>query len=132
LANVPRQVFSANAVQAIGAAAQIEAGALELTFRDTGAVDLAITQFARSQNISRDAARRAILDSIEVDRQAIGGASAEVGTVFAALSRFVETPGQTLIIKLTPRAKVPALQLIQLLKTDQLIALAQFRIEVST
>jgi hypothetical protein len=132
LANVPRQVFSANAVQAIGAAAQIEAGALELTFRDTGAVDLAITQFARSQNISRDAARRAILDSIEVDRQAIGGASAEVGTVFAALSRFVETPGQTLIIKLTPRAKVPALQLVQLLKTDQLIALAQFRIEAST
>ena len=132
LANVPRQVFSANAVQAIGAAAQIEAGALELTFRDTGAVDLAITQFARSQNISRDAARRAILDSIEVDRQAIGGASAEVGTVFAALSRFVETPGQTLIIKLTPRAKVPALQLVQLLMTDQLIALAQFRIEAST
>jgi hypothetical protein len=132
LANVPRQVFSANAAQAIGAAAQIEAGALELIFRDTGAVDLAITQFARSQKSSRDAARRAILDSIEADREAIGGASAEVGAVFAALSRFVETPGQTLIIKLTPRAKVPALQLIQLLKTDQLIALAQFRIEVST
>jgi hypothetical protein len=49
-----------------------------------------------------------------------------------ALVSFVETPGQTLIIKLTPRAKVPAMQLIQLLKTDSLIALAQFRIEAST
>ncbi len=49
-----------------------------------------------------------------------------------ALARFLESPGQTLIIKLTPRAKVPALQLIQLLKTDPLIALAQFRIEAST
>ena len=35
-----------------------------------------------------------------------------------ALARFIESPGQTLIIKLTPLAKVPALQLIQLLKTD--------------
>jgi len=132
LANVPRQVFSANAAQAIGAAAQIEAGTLELTFRDAGAVDLAIAQFARSQNTGRDAARRAILDSIEVDREAIGGPRAEAGAVFAALARFVESPGQTLIIKLTPRAKVPAMQLVQLLKTDPLIALAQFRIEAST
>ena len=46
-----------------------------------------------------------------------------------ALSR---ARGQTLIIKLTPRAKVPAMQLVQLLKTDPLIALAQFRIEAST
>ena len=49
-----------------------------------------------------------------------------------ALARFLESSGQTLIIKLTPRAKVPALQPIQLLKTDPLIALAQFRIEAST
>jgi len=131
LANVPRQVFSANAAQAIGAAAQIEAGALELTFRDTGAVDFAIAQFARSQDTDRDAARRAILNSIEVDREAIG-AGAEASAVFAALARFVESPGQTLIIKLTPRAKVPALQLFQLLKTDPPTALAQFRIEAST
>ena len=48
------------------------------------------------------------------------------------LARFLETPGQTLIIKLTPRAKVPALQLFQLLKTDPPSALAQFRIEAST
>ena len=49
-----------------------------------------------------------------------------------ALVSFVETPGQTLIIKLTPLAKVPALQLVQTLKTDPLIALTQFRIEAST
>ena len=49
-----------------------------------------------------------------------------------ALARFIESPGQTLIVKLTPRGKVPAMQLFQLLKTDPLIALAQFRIEAST
>jgi hypothetical protein len=132
LANVPRQLFSANAAQAIGAAAQIEAGALELTFHDAGAVDLAIAQFARSQNTGRDDARRAILDAIKVDREAIGGANPDADALFAALARFVETPGQTLIIKLTPLGKVPAMQLVQILKTDPLLALAQFRIEAST
>jgi hypothetical protein len=39
---------------------------------------------------------------------------------------------QALNIKLTPLAKVPAPQLIQLLKADPLAALAQFRIEAST
>ena len=58
LANVPRQVFSANAAQAIGAAAQIEAGAIELTLRDLGSVDLGVVQYARAQNVSRDAARQ--------------------------------------------------------------------------
>ena len=49
-----------------------------------------------------------------------------------ALARFIESPGQTLTLKLTPRAKVPAMQLFQLLQTDPLIALSQFRIEAST
>ena len=49
-----------------------------------------------------------------------------------AITRFVERPGQTLNIKLTPLGKLPAMQLIQLLKTDPLIALEQFRIEAST
>jgi hypothetical protein len=132
LANVPRQVFSANAAQAFGAAAQIEAGALELTLRDAGAVDFSIAQYARSHNTGRDAARQAILDAIKVDQEAIGSANRDADALFAALARFVETPGQTLVIKLTPRAKVPALQLFQLLKTDSLSALAQFRIEAST
>ena len=64
LANVPRQVFSANAAQAIGAAAQIEAGAIELTVRDLGSVDLGVAQYARTQNVSREAARKAIVESI--------------------------------------------------------------------
>ena len=132
LANVPRQVFSANAVQAFGAAAQIEAGTLELTVHDAGAVDFAVAQYARSQNTSRDAARQAIIDLIKVDQGAVGSANADADVLFGALARFVETPGQTLIIKVTPRAKVPVLQLFQLVKTDSMSALAQFRIEAST
>jgi hypothetical protein len=132
LANVPRQVFSANAAQAIGAAAQIEAGGIELTVRDLGGVDLGVVQYARAQNVSRDAARKAIVESIMASSQEAAAANPDAASAAQALARFVESPGQTLVIKLTPRAKVPAMQLVQLLKTDPLIALAQFRIEAST
>ena len=132
LANVPRQVFSANAAQAMGAAAQIEAGAIELTLRDLGSVDLGVVQYARAQNVSRDAARKAIVENIMASSKDVASANPDAEAAVQALARFVESPGQTLVIKLTPRAKVPALQLVQLLKTDPLIALAQFRIEAST
>jgi hypothetical protein len=131
LANVPRQVFSTNAAQAIGAAAQIEAGAMELTVRDLGSVDIGVVQYARAQNVSRDVARKAIVDSIRASSQDVATNSDATAAV-QALARFIESRGQTLVIKLTPRAKVPALQLFQLLKTDPLVALAQFRIEAST
>ena len=57
VANVPREVFSVNPLQAAIMAAQIEAGPIELALRDTGGVDLAVAQYARTQNVSRDAAR---------------------------------------------------------------------------
>ena len=131
LANVPRQVFSANAVQAIGAAAQIDVGTIELTVHDLGSVDLGVVQYARSENVSREEARKAIVESIKAGSEDVATNPDAVNAV-QAIARFVETPGQTLLIKLTPLGKVPAMQLFQMLKTDPLIALAQFRIEAST
>ena len=130
-ANVPRGVFSIDPAQAVNMATQIEAGALELTLHDLGAVDLAIAQYARSQNVSRDAARQAVVDGIRANSET-AEANQDVRAAAEALARFVETPGQTLIIKLTPLGKVPVLQLMQSLKADPLVALAQFRIEAST
>ena len=132
LANVPRGVFSINPLQATAMAAQIEAGTIELALRDIGGVDLAVAQYARTQNVSREAARHAIVDSIRAGSEQGDTANPDAVAAVEALTRFIETPGQTLIIKLTPLGKVPAMQLIQLLKTDPLVALAQFRIEAST
>ena len=73
LANVPRGVFSPNAIQAAAMAGQIEAGPIELTLRDTGGIDLAVAQQARTQNVSRDAARRAIVDGIRSGREQAAG-----------------------------------------------------------
>lgn len=132
LANVTREAFSADTAEAMGAVMQIESGTIELTLHDLGAIDLVVNQHARSENVSRDDARAAILDRIKAQGDAIGAANPDTAALIAAISRFIETPGQTLVVKLTPRAKAPALQLIQLLKTDPQSALAQFRIEAST
>jgi len=127
LANVSREVFSTTAAQAMVAAMQTEVGAIELTLHDQGGVDLAIAQYARGQNLSREAARQAIVQTI---RNA--NTDESLKPAVDALVNFIETPGQTLVVKLTPRAKVPALQLIQLLKTEPLLALAQFQVEASS
>jgi hypothetical protein len=132
LANVPRQVFSANPAQAIGAATEIEAGAIELTVRDLGGIDVGVAQYARTQNVSREAARKTLVESIRSNAPTAATNNPDAGTAAEALARFIETPGTTLTLKLTPRAKVPAMQFLQLLQTDPLIALSQFRIEVST
>ena len=132
LANVPRGVFSTNAAQATAMAAQIEAGTLELTLSDIGGGDVAVAQYARSQNVSREAARSSIVDSIRAGGEKAAAANPDAAAAVEALARFVETPGQTLTIKLTPLGKVPALQLVQLLQTDPFAALAQFKIEAST
>ncbi|MBR0705950.1 hypothetical protein [Bradyrhizobium liaoningense] len=132
LGNVPREVFSADPAQLMGQAARIEAGALEFSLRDNGGVDSAATQYARGKNVSRDAARQALADSVRVHRADVAAANPDAGTAVDAIASFVETPGQTLVIKLTPRAKAPLMQLMQLLQTDPQSALAQFRIEAST
>ncbi|MCA1452265.1 hypothetical protein I6F35_03410 [Bradyrhizobium sp. BRP22] len=132
LANVPRGVFSLDPVQAANLATEIDAGTIELSLHDSGSVDVAIAQYARARNVSRETARAAITDQIKAFGQSIGASNPDAAAALDAVVRFVETPGQTLIIKLTPLGKVPALQLVELLQTDPLIALAQFRVEAST
>lgn len=131
LANVPRGLFSIDPQQALKMAAQLEAGSLELSLRDLGAVDLFVAQYARTQGVGRDAAREAIVDSIKAFAET-AAANPEARSAVNALVGFVTTPGHTLTVKLAPRAKVPAMQLLDLLKTDPGAALAQFRIEAST
>ncbi|EJN16021.1 hypothetical protein PMI42_00419 [Bradyrhizobium sp. YR681] len=132
LGNVPREVFSADPAQLMGQAARIEAVALELSLRDNGGVDSVVAQNARGRNVSRDAARQTLVDSVRAQRAQIVAANPEAGAAVDAIASFVETPGQTLVIKLMPRAKVPLMQLMQLIPIDPQSALAQFRIEAST
>lgn len=132
LANVPRGVFTTDPVQAMNDAAQIETGAIELSLRDSGAVDLVVAQFSRIQNISRDAGRSAIVEMIRAQGEKFAASNLDAKATADALADFVSTSGQTLSLKLTPHGKLPVLQLMDVLNNEPIIALAQFRIEAST
>jgi hypothetical protein len=132
LAHVPRDVFTTDPQAAMAQAAQIEAGGLELTLHDLGGVDILIARYARIRTISRDAARQAIIDTIKASGDKFGSDNPDVAGAVEAISRFIAKPHQTLTLKFTPRAKVPAMQLVQLLGSDPSTALAEFKIEAST
>ncbi|MBB4368002.1 hypothetical protein GGD63_000771 [Bradyrhizobium sp. cir1] len=132
LANVPRGLFTTDPVQAMSQAKQIETGAIELSLRDSGVVDLVVAQFSRMQNLSRDAARSAIVETIRAQGAKIAAANLDARVAVDALAGFVETSGQMLTIKLTPLGKVPVVQLMDVLSREPIVALAQFRIEAST
>ncbi len=131
LANVPRQLFSLNPIQAATMAGQVEAGAIELTLRDLGVIEIAVAEYARTKNVSRDAARQGLIEEIRSSATTAASSPDARGAV-EALVRFVETPGTTLTLKLTPLGKVSAMQLFRLLQSNPLDALPQFRIETST
>jgi hypothetical protein len=129
LANVPREVFSINPLQAAIMAAQIEAGPIELALRDTGGVDLAVAQYARTQNMSREAARAAIIENIKKNGMTMAAANPDAMAIAGAIARFFELPLGTLSIKLTPRGKVPVMQVIETLKANPMAALARFQVD---
>ncbi|HEY3681381.1 MAG TPA: hypothetical protein VGL45_21920, partial [Bradyrhizobium sp.] len=132
LGHVQRQVFSFNPQQATAMAAQIEAGTIEVTVHDLGGVDLAVKQYARQQNVSPDAARQAIIESLKTETADSIAANPDVAIIVDALSGFIEKPGSTLTLKLTPRGKVLAMPLIPQVENDPQGALAQFQVEAST
>ncbi len=132
LANVQRETFSLNPLQAAIMAAQIEAGPVELSLRDTGGLDLVIAQSARSQNITREEARKAIADGIRETAMKMAAINPDVMALAGAITRFIENPRGTLTIKLTPRGKVSAMQLLEAMKTGPVAALARFQIEATT
>ncbi|WP_439400688.1 hypothetical protein ACNJYA_21370 [Bradyrhizobium sp. DASA03068] len=133
LAKVPRDLFTTtDPSEAMEQLAQVETGAIELSLRDRGVVDLVVAQFARMQNVSRDAARSAIVAMIRAQGEKIAASNLDAKVAVDALAGFVETSGQTLSIRLTPLGTLPVLQLVDVLDHEPIIALAQFRIEAST
>jgi len=132
VANVQRETFSLNPLQAAIMAAQIEAGPIEIVLRDTGGIELAIAQQARAQNISREAARRAMTDSIRDNAMKMASINPDVMALAGALTRFIENPRGTLTVKLTPKGKVGAMQILEAMKTSPVAALARFQVEATT
>ena len=127
--NVPREIFTVDPFELMIAAALVEAGPVELVVHDTGGIDLALTRYARTQNITREAATKAVTDSIRQNAAVLVALNPDAMAIAGAIARFIETPGGTLTIKLTPKGSVPLAQLIEAGKDNPFDALTRFQVE---
>ena len=129
LGNVPREIFTIDPFEIMVATALVEAGPVEIVVRDTGGIDLAVAQYARTQNLTRDAARQEIIDNVRRNAAGMAALSGDAMAIGGALARFVETPRGTLTLRLTPKGKVSLMELIEAGKANPIDALARFQVE---
>jgi hypothetical protein len=129
LANAPREMFSTDPFQIMVGAAVMEAGPVEIVLRDTGGIDLAVAQYARTQTVSRDAARKALIDNVRQTAAGMAALSADAMAVGGAIARFIETPRGTLTLRLTPKGKVSLMEIMEAGKANPFDALARFQVE---
>jgi hypothetical protein len=132
LGNVPREMFSLNPTQATLAAAQVEAGLIELVLRDAGALDLAIAQIAKQQGQPVPAARMALIESLNQAAVPLIAANPDLRPVVTAIARFIEAPRSALTLRVIPKGHVPLQSIIESAAGDPAAVLSQFRIEVMT
>ena len=133
LANVPRETFSLNPLQAAIMAAQIEAGPIEIALRDTGGDRSRGRPAGASRRISRARLRGAPSSTTSASTaMKMATANPDVMAIAGALTRFIENPRGTLTVKLTPSGKVAMMQIIEAMKTSPIAALARFQVEATT
>ena len=86
-------------------------------------------EYARTQNLTREAARQAIMDNARRNAAGMAALSGDAMAIGGAIARFIETPRGTLTLRLTPKGKVPLMDLIEAGKANPLDALSRFQVD---
>ena len=127
--NVPRSMFSIDTTQAMAAADQLEAGPVEITLRDTGGLKTALTQYAKSKGLSEDDARKQIIDSVNETAKSTAQSNPDALVIGQAIVQFIEMPGSTLTIAVTPKGTVNFKKAFESSNGDPATAATLFTIE---
>ena len=130
--NVPRSMFSIDPAIAMIAAEQLEAGPIQLTLRDTGGVTTALARYAKSKNLSVDDARKEIIASVNESVKAQAPSTPDADVVAQAIIQFIEVPGSTLTITVTPKGRVNIKQAFGTSASDPAATAALFTIDAKT
>jgi hypothetical protein len=123
LGNVPREVFSTNIIKAIGSVALVEAGLIEVTVRDLGAVDQAAAELGRATGGGPEAGRLLLAATLAQNAAPMTQRRPELQPFFDALGQFVQGKGETMTVTLTPKGHVGILPLIDGARRDPLATL---------
>jgi hypothetical protein len=131
LGNIPASAFTLDTVTFMAATAAVEAGPIEIVVRDLGGLDLKIAEVARQQNLSPDAARRTLIETVKQPWAGLVSSNADLAGLADAVARFMEAPGGRLSVSITPKGRVLLLPLFVRAQGDPAAILAPFRIQSS-
>jgi hypothetical protein len=111
LGNVPASAFTLDTATFMAAMAAVEAGPIEIVVRDLGGLDLKVADVARKQNLSPDAARRMLVETVTQPWAALVPFNADLAGLADAVAHFMEAPGGRLSVSITPKGRVLLLPL---------------------
>ena len=129
--NVPRSAFSIDPNMAMASADQLEAGPLQFSLRDTGGVSTALAQYAKTKSLSVADARKQIIDSVN-EMAKSSQSNPDAAAIAQAMIQFIETPGSTMTISITPKGRVNFKQAFGTGAGDPAAAANLFTIEAKT
>lgn len=129
--SVPREAFTADPVLFLFAAGLFEAGPAEISVRDAGGVALLVGEFAKEQGLTPETARAMLVQNMQEHARALAQTSPDVAPATEALARFMQLPGSTLSIKITPVDRVYVQQLLEEAIARPDAALGRFKVEVT-
>ncbi|HTS42654.1 MAG TPA: hypothetical protein VMH84_19170 [Xanthobacteraceae bacterium] len=130
--NVTRVMFSGDPVLTMAAADQTEIGPIEFSLRDTGGLTIGLAHYAKIKGLTPEDAKKQIIDSVNETAKSSPQPNADVDAVAQAIVQFIDTPGSTLTIKVTPKDKVKFKQLFGLTGADPGAVANLFTVEAKT
>jgi hypothetical protein len=130
--NVTRDIFSTDPALLMGSAALVQAGPVEVSLRDLGVVDLFAGEVARTAGSPPEQGRAILAEALARKAEALTQTNPEVAPLILAVGRFVQSKGETLTVRLTPKGATPVLLLVEASRSDPVGALlAGFSVEAS-
>jgi len=126
--NVQRLVFVVDPAQFQSASGAVQISQVEFSVRDTGFVDLMVAQVARNQRLQPAAARQVVIGNSIKGLEAEARNNPEIQRLIEAIAQFIETPKETLTIKMAPKG---AVTVAQILGEKTASPLARFKVDAS-
>jgi hypothetical protein len=126
--NAPRAIFSVDPITVAQTATQLEAGVLNFSLHDLGGFERIFAKTAKDQQITPDAARKSVIDTI----RAVALMTPELQSLGTAAAHLLETPGATINVVVTPIGKANLAQAIETARSNPMALLSQFKIDAST
>ncbi|MDF2996181.1 MAG: hypothetical protein K0R27_1818 [Xanthobacteraceae bacterium] len=123
--------FSADEAEALNGALAANLGSLDITLTDAGIYEMKLKQVAKDQDATPEAVQQMTVGIAQIIAQQITSERPELERPAAAIVDFLSAPKGKLVLKITPKASLPLITVIQAANSDPVSLLDQVNIEAT-